>query len=86
MGNINDEIVPLMGSEDDDFDQRCYYGYRVDGHAVYCDNRKSGVRKCRRSWYYGHEVAKKDGCSDNDCPFFKKNPNFKEKVSENKDS
>lgn len=78
MGNINQELVPLMGGEDDAFDQRCFYGYRVDGHSVYCDNAKSGVRKCRHSWYYGHEEAKKLGLADEDCKYFKINWDFKE--------
>jgi hypothetical protein len=88
MGKIveNQEIVPLMGGfgDEDDcaFDQPCKFGYRVDGHSVYCDNKKSPYRKCRCSWYYGRAASIIDKCADEDCEYFKANPNYSEDKKE----
>ena len=54
-------------------DQRCRFGNRVDGHAVYCHNDRwtDSPRKCRRTWYTGGKTK------DEDCPGFEKNLEFK---------
>ena len=54
-------IVEMTADEDCAFDQPCYFGYRVDTHAVYChcDAWPNSPRKCRRNRAnYRHE----------DCP------------------
>ena len=66
------ELVPLFASsigEECVHDQSCKYGLRVNGHAVYCENKdwKDKPRKCRRSWYSGEKTR------DEDCPGFKLN-------------
>ncbi len=65
--------VYMVGEEDCYFDQPCIFGYRVNGHAVYCHNKywKDGPRKCRRKWYTGGETK------DEDCEGFKENPYYK---------
>jgi hypothetical protein len=46
-------IVEMIQSPDDDcaFDQQCYFGHRVNGHAIYCHNDAwpDAPRKCRRN-------------------------------------
>lgn len=66
-------VVELMPTDDEAFDQPCKFGHRVEGHAVYCHNDAwpDGPRKCRRTWYTGGEVK------DEDCPGFQPNPAFK---------
>jgi len=64
-------LVELISDEDENaWDQPCAFGYRVDGHAIYCHNEKwlYAPRKCRRTWYTGGEVR------DEDCRGFKPNP------------
>jgi hypothetical protein len=73
-------IVELAASIEDDnsaFDQRCIFGHRVEGHAVYChnDNWDDSPRKCRRSWYTDGEIK------DEDCAGFQPNPAFKGEFS-----
>jgi hypothetical protein len=41
----------------------CLFGDQCEGHACYCNNEKSGYRKCHCSWYNGE----KD--SDKKCKF-----------------
>lgn len=59
-------LVEMVADADDSaFDQPCYFGHRVECHAVYCHNDKwpDSPRKCRRSEFdpeYRHE----------DCPGF----------------
>lgn len=67
-------------SDDVAFDQRCAYGCRVDGHAVYCHNNDwvDAPRKCRRSWYYGQDEAAKEHMRDEDCPGFKPNLEYEQ--------
>lgn len=69
------EIVPLI-SDDVAFDQPCMFGQRVEGHAVYCTNKKwkDAPRKCRCSWYTDGKER------DEDCSGFKPNPNYKKKT------
>ncbi len=65
-------LVELVANPDDcGFDQSCEYGYKVEGHAVYCHNEvwPDAPRKCRRTWYTGGKVR------DEDCPGF--SPNVK---------
>lgn len=64
-------VVELV-AEDCAFDQPCFYGLRVESHAVYCHNVfwKEAPRKCRRTWYDNEE-------KDEDCPGFK--PNLEKK-------
>lgn len=64
--------VELMAADDCAFDQRCRFGHRVEGHAVYCHNDlwDDGPRKCRRSWYTDGRVR------DEDCPGFEPNPSI----------
>ena len=59
-------LVEMMaGPEDCAFDQKCKFGHRVEGHAVYChSSNPEAPRKCRRSWYTGNEIK------DEDCPFY----------------
>jgi hypothetical protein len=81
----NQELVPLMGGFGDGdcaFDQPCKFGYRVESHSVYCDNEKSGYRKCHASWYHGRAISIIDKCADEDCKYFKPNPNFIEDKDE----
>ena len=74
--DINDELVLLaFGTAQN---QHCVYGELVEGHAVYCNNKKSPYRKCRHSWYYGREESIIEKCADEDCEYFEPNPNFKE--------
>ena len=44
-----------MVTDESAFDQPCYYGNRVENHAVYCHNTEwsDGPRKCHRTWYTG---------------------------------
>jgi hypothetical protein len=66
-------IVELVADADDcAFDQRCKFGHRVEGHAVYCHNDAwvDGPRKCRRSWYTNGQTR------DEDCPGFQPNDAF----------
>lgn len=67
-------VVELATADSDDcgFDQRCRFGHRVEGHAVYChnDNWDDAPRKCRRSWATNGEIK------DEDCAGFEVNPNF----------
>lgn len=69
----------LMG-EDCAFDQKCRFGHRVDGHAVYCHNQDwdDAPRKCRRSWYWGEDHAAREGLRDEDCPGYEPNPQYAE--------
>jgi hypothetical protein len=58
-------VVEMVTAGDDDcaFDQPCYFGHRVESHAVYCHNDAwpDSPRKCRRSAAgYPHQ----------DCPGF----------------
>ena len=55
-------IVELIGEDGSAFDQTCRYGYRVDGHAVYCHNDGwlYAPRKCQRTWYTGGRVKDED--------------------------
>jgi len=66
-------IVECVADEEDSaFDQPCAFGHRVEDHAVYCHSKDgNSPRKCRRTWYTGGEVK------DEDCPYFKPNPNLK---------
>jgi hypothetical protein len=64
-------IVEMMTAGEDDcaFDQPCYFGHRVECHAVYCHNDAwpDSPRKCRRRAddpEYRHE----------DCPGFAPHP------------
>lgn len=70
------ELVELI-AEESAFDQPCRFGNRVEAHAVYCHNPKSGLNKCRHTWYYGREAK---GVQDEDCPFFEPNPNYVELI------
>jgi hypothetical protein len=56
------------------FDQPCFYGHRVETHAIYCHNNEweYAPRKCRRTWYTGGKIK------DEDCEGFLINPNYKE--------
>ena len=68
-------IVELAASTDNEyaaFDQRCRFGHRVDGHAVYCHNDTwdDSPRKCRRSWYTNGKTK------DEECAGFEPNPDF----------
>ena len=57
----------LEGVEPDTaFDQKCKYGCRVNGHAVYCHNFnwEDHPRKCRHTWYFGEDEK---GMQDEDC-------------------
>lgn len=62
-------LVESMATEDEQgFDQKCKFGNRVCGHAVYChSNHPDAPRKCRRSWYTGGEIK------DEDCPYYEPN-------------
>jgi hypothetical protein len=69
-------IVELAASVEGDetaFDQRCRFGHRVGGHAVYChnDDWDDSPRKCRRSWYTNGRIK------DEECAGFEPNPDFK---------
>lgn len=68
-------IVELVTAGDNDcaFDQRCKFGHRVEGHAVYCHNAQweDSPRKCRRTRYTDGKIK------DEDCPGFEANPEFK---------
>ena len=69
-------IVELAASVEEDetaFDQRCRFGHRVEGHAVYChnDNWDDSPRKCRRSWYTNGRIK------DEECAGFEPNPDFR---------
>ena len=73
------EFLISSMEEDNAFDQPCKYGYRVNGHAVYCHNKKwkDAPRKCRRSWYTGnYDNTNED--SDYACKGFEKNENYNE--------
>jgi len=77
----NQELVPLMGGFSDGdcaFDQPCVFGYRVEGHSVYCDSKNSVYRKCHHSWYYGRSTSIIDKCADENCKYFKPNPDYQE--------
>lgn len=68
-------IVELVASVEGDecaFDQRCRFGHRVEGHAVYCHNSEwdDAPRKCRRSWYTNGRIK------DEECAGFEVNPAF----------
>lgn len=58
-------IVEIATAGDDDcaFDQPCYFGHRVESHAVYCHNDAwpDSPRKCRRN---------RDDYRHEDCPGF----------------
>lgn len=62
-------VEMLEEDEEQEFDQPCAYGNRVDNYAVYCHNKKwkDAPTKCRRTWYTAGEVR------DEDCEGFKKN-------------
>jgi len=65
-------IEMIADPEDCAFDQPCEFGYRVEHHAVYChSDHPNALRKCRRTWYTGGKIK------DEDCEFYKLNPNFK---------
>lgn len=66
-------IVEAVTEDDCAWDQRCKFGHRVEGHAVYCHNDAwvDGPRKCRRTWYTNGEVK------DEDCPGFQPNEKFR---------
>jgi len=71
-GSMN--IVEWMADDDEVFwDQPCKWGCRIEGHAVYCNNKgwAEAPRKCRRTWYTGGKVR------DEDCPGYWENPNRK---------
>lgn len=73
-------LVELMAKPDEcTFDQPCKWGYRVDGHAVYCHNEtwKDAPSKCRRTWYTGGEIK------DEDCPGYA--PNQKHPTNKSED-
>jgi hypothetical protein len=58
------EII-TSGEEDNAFDQPCYYGHRVNGHAVYCHNDvwPDSSHKCRRGgWGPNTEENKHENC------------------------
>lgn len=64
-------LVEMVTAGDDKnaFDQPCYFGHLVAGHAVYCHNEAwpDSPRKCRRNRTdYPHEA----------CPGFVKNPDW----------
>lgn len=66
-------IVEMMAAAAGDecaFDQPCAYGFRVEGHAVYCHNTwwLYAPRKCRRTWYTGGRI------SDETCEGYRPNP------------
>jgi len=75
-------IVEIATAGDDDcaFDQPCYYGHRVESHAVYCHNETwpDSPHKCRRgehcAWIYGIDVEKN---KHENCPGFVANPGYK---------
>lgn len=69
-------IVELAAEDDCAWDQRCQFGHRVEGHAVYCHNDAwvDGPRKCRRTWYTNGEIK------DEDCPGFQPNEKFREEL------
>ena len=67
-------LVEMLADENECiYDQSCYYGHRVIGHAVYCHNYawKGSPRKCRRSHFTGGEIK------DEDCKGFKPNTRLK---------
>jgi len=70
-------FVEILSSADEDsaFDQACTHGHRVGGHAVYCHNGEwnDAPRKCRRTWAFGEDYARKHGLRDEDCPGFTTN-------------
>lgn len=72
------ELFAVGDGEDCAFDQRCKYGHRVDGHAVYCHNSdwEDAPRKCRRTWYFGEDYASANSLRDEDCPGFEQNPDY----------
>ena len=74
--NIVELAASVEGGEDTGFDQRCRFGHRVDGHAVYCHNDRwyDAPRKCRRSWYTNGRV------NDEECAGFEVNPEFKGEI------
>lgn len=68
-------IVEMIADDDCAFDQPCYFGHRVESHAVYCHNDawSDGPRKCCRSQHdpeHRHE----------DCPGFVPNKIVKRNV------
>ena len=73
---FKNELVPLVYGTIQN--QPCIYGELVEGHSVYCSNDESPYRKCHCSWYYGREESKKKHCADEDCEYFKANPNYKD--------
>ena len=73
-------LVELLATDEDTdcgFDQKCRYGHRVDGHAVYChnDNWPDAPRKCRRTWYHGEDYAEEHELRDEDCEGYEPNSN-----------
>ena len=66
---IPDLACFLISSMEEDcaYDQPCKYGYRVDGHSVYCENPKMPNRKCHNTWFTGGEYK------DEDCEGYKPN-------------
>ena len=69
-------VVELAASVDGSeaaFDQRCRFGHRVEGHAVYCHNDAwdDHPRKCHRSWYSNGRIT------DETCAGFEANSEFK---------
>lgn len=62
-------LVEMIFGDDWAFDQKCAFGRRVGGHAVYCSNDawEGSPRKCRRGEVdYLHE----------DCPGYVRNPSI----------
>ncbi len=73
-------IVEMVAGDDCAFDQKCAFGHRVEGHAVYCHNEAwpDAPTKCKRGeWlvrFYGGEPT---DYRHEDCPGFVANPDFK---------
>jgi len=78
MGKANEELIVMI--EGITFDQPCIFGGRVKEHSVYCNNDASPYRKCHCSWFYGRAVSLLDKCADENCQFFKPNPDYSENL------
>jgi hypothetical protein len=67
------ELAASIEGDEEAFDQRCRFGHRVDGHAVYChhDQWDDAPRKCRRTWYTNGRIK------DEECAGFEANLEFK---------
>ena len=79
-----ENIVEMITAGDKDcaFDQKCYFGHRVENHAVYCHNAAwpNSPHKCRRGELmadiYGGkpEDYRHEDYRHEDCPGFVSNP------------